>query len=252
MTGGFKDHFSTQSDGYAKYRPTYPAELFQFLASTASAHTLAWDCATGSGQAAVALTEFFSTVVASDASRAQIDAAMPHAAVEYRVATAEQSGLSDASVDLLAVGQAFHWFDEDMFFKEARRVLRPDGVLAVWAYEICEVSERCDAIVDSLYRDIVGEYWPPERAMIEQGYAGVAMPGVPIPAPALTMSLEWHAAEMLGYLRTWSACERYKAEKGSDPVEEISAQLESTWGAGRRRVVWPLVIKVSRPNSLLE
>jgi SAM-dependent methyltransferase len=252
LTGDFKDHFSTQSDGYAQYRPTYPAELFQFLASIATAHTLAWDCATGSGQAAVALTEYFSTVVASDASRAQIDAAIPHSDVEYRVAAAEQSDLADASVDLLAVGQAFHWFDEELFFEEARRVLRPDGVLAIWAYEICEVSDRCDAIVDTLYRDLVGEYWPPERVMIEQGYSGVELPGVSVPAPDMMMSLEWSATEMLGYLRTWSACERYKAEKGSDPVEEISAQLESAWGAGRRRVAWPLAIKVSRPNTLLE
>ncbi len=88
--------------------------------------------------------------------------------------------------------------------------------------------------------------------MVEQGYSGVAMPGVPVPAPEFAMSLEWRAADMLGYLRTWSACKRYETQKGSDPVEEISAELAAAWGDGVRPVTWPLAIKVSRPNTLLE
>ena len=252
MTGGFKDHFSTLSDGYARYRPTYPAELFQFLASVASAKTVAWDCATGSGQVAVALSDHFSNVVASDASQAQIDAATRHAGVEYRVATAEQSGLAGSSVDLITVGQAFHWFDEALFMAEARRVLRPEGVLAIWCYELCEVNEECNTVVDRLYRDILDGYWTPERMMVEQGYSGVTMPGMPVLAPELAMSFDWHVADMLGYLRSWSACKRYETQVGSDPVAEIAAELRSVWGDGVRRVVWPLAIKVSRPNTLLE
>ena len=252
MTGGFKDHFSALSDGYAKYRPTYPSELFQFLASVASPNALAWDCATGSGQVAVALSDYFSNVIATDASQSQIDAAIQHAGVEYRVATAERSGLTDSSVDLITVGQAFHWFDEALFMAEARRVLRPAGVLAIWCYELCEVNEKCDAIVDKLYRDILDDFWSPERMMVEQGYSGVAMPGTPVPAPEIIMSLEWRAADMLGYLRTWSAVKRYETQKGSDPVEIISAELKSAWGDRARPVTWPLPIKVSRPNTLLD
>jgi len=252
VTGEFKDYFSAQSDGYAKYRPTYPVALFQFLASATSADTLAWDCATGNGQVAVALTDYFSNVVASDASPRQIDAAIQHTGIEYCVATAEQSGLASTSVDLITVGQAIHWFDEALFMAEARRVLRPEGVLAIWCYELCQVSDECDAVVDKLYGDILGNYWSPERMMVEQGYSGVAMPGVPVPAPEFAMSLEWRAADMLGYLRTWSACKRYETQKGSDPVEEISAELAAAWGDGVRPVIWPLAIKVSRPNTLLE
>ena len=66
----FKDHFSTQSSAYSRYRPGYPAELFQYLASLTAEHELAWDCATGSGQAALALTPLYSKVIASDASQA--------------------------------------------------------------------------------------------------------------------------------------------------------------------------------------
>lgn len=252
MTLDFQDHFSAQSDSYAKYRPSYPDELFEFLASVAADHKVVWDCATGNGQAAIALTNYFSAVVASDASQSQIDAAIVHPGVDYRVARAEQSGLAGNSVDLITVGQAFHWFDEALFITEARRVLKPAGVLSIWCYELCNVSDECDAIVGRLYRDIVGEFWPPERVTIEQGYAGVELPGASIAVPEFHMSLDWHVSDMLGYLRTWSACKRYEEANGRDPVDQIAAVLTAAWGDETRRAVWPLRIKASRANTLLE
>lgn len=252
MTGDFKDHFSDQSAGYAKYRPTYPDELFQFLASVSSGHSLVWDCATGNGQAAVALADHFSNVIASDASRSQIDSAVAHPKVEYRVATADQSGLADNSVDLITVGQAFHWFDEKLFMAEVQRVLRPPGVLAIWAYKLGKVSAECDAIIDTLYEDIVGEFWLPERMMVDQGYSQLVMPGAPLVAPDVAMSVQWRAADILGYLRTWSASKRYQTANGTDPVSQIESELIAAWGNGERTVIWPLTIKVSQPNTLLE
>lgn len=249
---GFKDHFSARSDDYARYRPTYPDELFQYLASVVDERSVAWDCATGSGQAAVALAGYFLRVIASDASESQVSAAIPHPHVTYRVASAEQSGLTDNSVDLLTVGQAFHWFDEALFLCEAQRVLKRSGVLAIWCYELCHVATECDAIIDTLYRDIVGEFWPPERVTIEQGYRGVQLPGEAIAAPTFEMSSNWRVEDMLGYLGTWSACKRYESEKGSDPVALIAVQLAEAWGEGERRVSWPLKIKVCRANTLLE
>jgi len=248
----FKDHFSRQAGGYAQHRPTYPQALFRYLASAVSGHDRAWDCATGNGQAALALADHFAEVIATDASQEQINAARPHPRVDYHVAAADQSGLADQSVDLVTVAQAFHWFDADRFFAEAKRVLRPTGVLAIWCYELCGVTPECDAVIDTLYRDIVGDCWPPERAMIEEGYASVQMPGTPIAAPALKMNLDWHAGDMLGYLRTWSACKRYEALHGNDPVIDIEARLLSAWGSAERRVTWPLRIRVCRPNTLLE
>ena len=252
MTVGFKDHFSTQSDGYAKHRPTYPSALFQFLASVTADRDTVWDCATGNGQVAIALTEFYSRVIATDASQSQIDAAIDHPQIKYGVATAEQSGLANDAVDLITVGQAFHWFDEKAFMAEACRVLRPDGVLAIWCYELCIVNSECDAIIDRLYTDILGEFWPSERVMIEHGYSDVDMPGVEVPVPGFEMSSQWSAADMLGYLRTWSASQRYESQKGSDPVREVATELEAAWGAASRTVRWPLVIRASRPNTLLE
>jgi SAM-dependent methyltransferase len=252
LTVGFKDHFSQRSDNYGQYRPTYPDKLFQFLASEVANDEIAWDCGTGNGQAATALADYFRKVVASDASQSQIAAAVPDPRVDYRVASAEESGLASGSVDLVTVGQAFHWFDRSLFMAEAQRVLKPAGVLAIWCYELCNVNEECDAIVDTLYRDIVGKHWPPERIMIEQAYSDVEMPGETIQAPELRMTLEWRAAEMLGYLRTWSACLRFEQENKRDPVDEIAANLSEAWGNESRQVFWPLHIKASRANTLVE
>jgi SAM-dependent methyltransferase len=252
VTAEFKDHFSTQSEGYARYRPHYPEELFAYLASLSGEHASAWDCATGNGQVATALAKYYQKIIASDASAAQIAAAQQHPQVEYRLATAEDSGLAENSFDLVCAGQAFHWFDHERFLQEACRVLKQQGVLAIWCYEVCQVNAACDALIEHLYSNVVGEFWPPERVMIEQGYEHVQLPGELVQAPNIAMSVNWAAADMLGYLRTWSACERYAAANGSDPVSLIEVALGEAWGHSERRVSWPLKLKVCHPNSLLE
>ena len=242
---GFKDHFSAQSTGYARHRPHYPTELFEYLAGLGG-RRLAWDCATGSGQAAVALAGHFDHVIATDASRAQIESAVAHPGVSYRVATAEESGLDDDSVDLVTVGQALHWFDTERFFAEASRVLVAGGSVAAWCYELCTVSPACDAVVERLYSGIVGSFWPSERRLIEERYAGIDFPGQAIEAPAFEMSVSWTAHDMLGYLRTWSACQRYQREHGDDPVDLVEDGLREAWGEAPRTVRWPLTVRVSR------
>lgn len=241
----FKDHFSAQSAGYARHRPHYPAELFEYLAGL-SGRRLAWDCATGNGQAAVALAAHFDRVIATDASRAQVDAAIAHPGVSYRVATAENSGLDADTVDLVTVGQALHWFDIPRFFAEASRVLVPGGSVAAWCYELCTVSPTCDAAVGRLYDEIVAAFWPPERHLIEERYAGIRFPGAEVEAPAFEMSVRWTADDMLGYLRTWSACQHYLREHGDDPVTQVEGELRGAWGQVLRTVCWPLTVRVAR------
>ena len=241
----FKDHFSAQSAGYARHRPRYPRELFSYLAGL-SGRRCAWDCATGNGQAAVVLADHFDRVIATDASRAQIDEAVAHPAVSYRVATAEESRLQDDSVDLVTVGQALHWFDTGRFSAEASRVLVAGGILAAWCYELCVVSPDCDRIVGQLYTDIVGAFWPPERRLIEERYAGIELPGTPLSAPAFEMKAQWTVDHMLGYLSTWSACQRYRREHGDDPVRLIEDELREAWGAAPQTLCWPLTVRVTR------
>jgi hypothetical protein len=50
----FPDHFSQQAGDYARYRPSYPAALVDYLASLTPRHDRAWDVGTGNGQAASA------------------------------------------------------------------------------------------------------------------------------------------------------------------------------------------------------
>src|SRR5215204_4418200 len=107
----FKDLFSARAALYSKYRPQYPRPLFDWVTSLVEQHRLAWDCGTGNGQAATSLAAYFDNVVATDASESQIAEAAQHPGVEYRVATAYESGLAARSVDLVTVAQAIHWFN---------------------------------------------------------------------------------------------------------------------------------------------
>ena len=68
-----KDNFSKQADVYAKYRPTYPRDLFDFILSYVANKQAAWDCGTGNGQTAKELAVHFEKVVATDISQKQID-----------------------------------------------------------------------------------------------------------------------------------------------------------------------------------
>ena len=172
----FKDHFSAHASAYARYRPRYPEALFAYLASLCPAHDLAWDCATGNGQAARSLTEHFARVVATDASADQLAHAAPHEQITYHVAPAAQSPLASHSADLVTVAQALHWLDLDAFYAEVRRVLKPGGVLAVWTYGLLRINPAVDAVIQRLYTDIVGAYWPPERRHVEDGYRALAFP----------------------------------------------------------------------------
>ena len=242
----FKDHFSGHAASYAAARPTYPAELFSFLASQCSRRRCAWDCATGNGQAAHSLSTHFERVLATDASAAQIDAAAACDRVEYRVAAAEASGLGSGTADLVTVAQALHWFDIDSFFAEAARVLRADGLLAYWCYGLCEITPECDGIVGEAYR-FVDEYWPAERTIVDAAYADIEPPGRTLATPELHMQAEWTAEQMLDYIATWSANERYRKATGEDPLQRFAMRLRRAWGGGPRRVRWPVHLTVARP-----
>ena len=242
---GFKDHFSAHAVEYAKFRPRYPKELFRWLATVAPERELAWDCATGNGQAAVELAELFECVIATDASEKQIGRAEAHACVGYRVAPAEESGIDSNTVDLITVAQALHWFDLDRFYAEARRVSKPGGVLAVWAYKLATVSPEIDAVVNHYYSEVVGPFWPEERILVEK-FEELAFPFPEIEAPPFEMVAEWNAEHLIGYLRTWSATQGFRAANQRDPLEEIEEGLRTAWGNGVRRVVWPLTVRVGR------
>jgi SAM-dependent methyltransferase len=241
----FKDHFSRQATDYAKFRPRYPKKLFNYLGSVAPARQLAWDCGTGSGQAAVGLVSIFDRVIATDASDKQIARAQRHQRVEYRIAPAEHSGINSGSIDLIMVAQALHWFDLDDFYAEARRVLRPNGVLAASAYNLLHIEPAIDHVINRYYCEVVGPFWPPGRELVEQ-FAGLPFPLQEVDPPKFEMTAHWDLERLIGYLRTWSSTQRFIAAKRSDPLNEINSDLRAAWGTPEqtRKVTWPLTLRV--------
>lgn len=243
----FKDHFSGHAADYARYRPTYPSSLFEFLAAHAPGRRLAWDCATGNGQVAVALVGVMERVVASDASIRQVEQGESHPRVSYRVEHAERCSLPDACTDLVTCAQALHWLDVDRFNDEVRRVLRPGGLFAAWCYANVTVTPEVDAVVARLYRDLVGPYWPAERRIVESGYRDLPFPFERIAAPDFLLDAQWSLERFAGYLGTWSASRRYREARGRDPVAEIAGDLARAWGPeSARSVRWPLSLRVGR------
>ena len=245
----YQNHFSAQAAEYARFRPRYPAALFEWLASVAPGRTLAWDCGTGSGQAAVALTALFDRVLASDPSAEQIAQAEPHPRVLYSVGAAETPPANAHGVDLVTCAQALHWFDFERFYSGLSGVLAPGGVFAAWGYGLMRVTPDVDAVVLDYYQNIVGPYWPPDRVHIENRYQSIPFPFDTVPAPSFAMTARWDLDALLGYLDTWSATRRYRAAQGGDdPLVALHPLLAEAWGKDNasRIVEWPLFSRVGR------
>jgi SAM-dependent methyltransferase len=245
----FKDHFSGHARDYASFRPGYPAELFGFVAALPRRRGLAWDCGTGSGQAALHLAGRFDRVIATDASAAQVEHAEAHPRIEYRVAPAEASGLPASSVDLVAVAQAFHWFDFDRFFAEARRVLAPGGAVALWSYNLARITSEVDAWTDHLAHGLVGPWWPPERRWVDEEYRTIPFPFPEVETPVFHLREDWDLHRYLHYVGTWSAVKRCTQATGRDPLAETRAEILAAWGDPEtvRTISWPIFLRASQP-----
>ena len=243
----FKDHFSRQSAAYSRYRPAYPEPLIEFVAAQAPGRRVAVDCATGNGQAAVALAAHFDAVLAVDGSASQLSRARPHPRVHYAAGLAERLPLRDRSVELVAAAQAAHWFDFERFHAECRRVLAPDGVVALWTYEKFRINSALDAVIDEFYTDVVGGDWPPERRYVEQGYRTLPFPWRELPAPAFELETDWELEQVMGYLATWSSVQRYKERAGCDPLQALEPRLAELWPRSvALRLRWPIHLRIGR------
>jgi SAM-dependent methyltransferase len=245
----FADHFSQLSERYAEYRPRYPEGLFDAIATLSSGHQRVWDCATGSGQAAVPLAGRFGTVLGSDASRQQLRSATPHPRVRYVAAGAESVPLRAEWADVVTVAQALHWLDLPEFYAEVRRVLVPGGLFAAWAYGVQRLGDGAmDAELQDFYDRVVGPYWAPERRLVETGYRTLDFPFEEIAIASPPMTGHWTLGQLLGYVSTWSAVAKCREVTGGDPVLELQARLEPLWGdpARRCRIEWPIAVRAGR------
>ena len=271
----FPDHFSAVAAQYAAYRPHYPRELVDALASLTEPPELAWDVGCGSGQLSVALAERFARVIATDPSAKQVAAATPHARVEYRCEPAEASTLAAASADLVVAAQAAHWFDWPRFCAEVERVAKPGALVALVSYNTLHVAGDAGAELAHYYRDVAGPYWPPERAHVENGYRDLVLPWPPVEAcprrapwtegkgegkraserasrdtenaPPIAMTADWTRDELVGYVTTWSATAGLVKRHGTAAFDGFVTRLCATWPADERRQVrWPLTLRLAR------
>jgi len=240
-----KDRFSDQALQYATFRPRYPKELYDFIFSHVKKFDQAWDAGTGNGQAAVVLAERFKSVLATDISQKQLDQAEQRANITYAV-SGETCKLPDRSVDLITVAQAIHWFDRPKFYKEVNRVAVPGAILGVWVYGLLKVSSSIDPLLDHFYTKVVGPYWDPERRLIDEQLKSIDFPFDEISATALTMNFSWTLAELEGYLNTWSATQKFIADRSKNPVPELIESIRKVCPDESISVDFPVYLRMSR------
>lgn len=241
--------FSQSSEQYAKHRPQYPDELFLYLSELCREHNRAWDCATGNGQAAGALTKYFGQVEATDISEEQIKNAIGNPKIRYSISPAEQTSFENETFDLVTVAVAIHWFEQEKFFEEVKRVLKPNGILAVWTYGLFEIKPDIDNIIFEELLTPIDPFWAQGNRQVMNGYKDLILPFDEIQnTPKFMMNIEWNLKQLSAYLRTWSAVKRYISEVGEDPVEKLESKLKIIWAEPEKSkaIHMPIFFRASR------
>ena len=242
-----KDNFSSQSDQYAKFRPTYPATFFDYLNTIVRGKQNAWDCGTGNGQVAYELAKTFDAVFATDISQSQIDNALQANNISYSVQPAESTRFNNNLFNLVIVAQAIHWFNFDRFYAEVRRTAKEHALLCVIGYGRIQISETIDALITNFYTNVIGKYWDKERRYVDEHYETIPFPFEEIQTPKLENRHRWSLEHLTGYLNTWSAVKHFVKQNGYNPVGELQIEIEKHWGSEEEKeVAFPLLLRVGK------
>jgi SAM-dependent methyltransferase len=127
-----RDRFTATVDNYEKFRPSYPAELIDWVLALAGPRPKILDIGCGTGISTRLFAGRGLDVVGVDPNESMLARAIAAGGATYRKGEAAATGLEDRSVDLIVGGQAFHWFDLGPTFREFRRILKPDGWCAAF------------------------------------------------------------------------------------------------------------------------
>jgi ubiquinone/menaquinone biosynthesis C-methylase UbiE len=241
-----KDNFSSQAEDYAQYRPYYPKEMIAYILSLVNNKDAALDVATGNGQVASALAPHFKEVYGTDISAKQLQNAIQAPNLIYKEGSAEDTGFDNGQFDLITVAQAIHWFNFETFYKEVKRILKPDGLFTVMGYGLFSTNPDTDVILSHFYKDIIGTYWDPERRYIDENYETIPFPFQEIEAQPFTNHFTWTLDQLTGYLNTWSAVQHYINKNGNDPVDIIKVDLASSWEKNNKEVTFPLLLRLGK------
>jgi ubiquinone/menaquinone biosynthesis C-methylase UbiE len=225
-----KDNFSDQSNLYQQFRPNYPIELLNWIYQQVSNFDTAWDCGTGNGQIAIEIATKFNHIFATDISAQQLVNAPILPNIIYSKQAAEHTNFQNDVFDLITVGQAIHWFDFEKFYAEVNRTAKTNALIAVMGYGKFNSEPAIDAIIETLYTDIIGSYWDKE-----------------IECPHFSKEYSWSFSQLIGYLKTWSAVKHYQKEKNQNPVDLIKKDLEALWKLDEvKEVKFPIIIRMGR------
>ena len=243
-----KDKFSQQAATYAQFRPDYPSELYDFILQNTDNQGVAWDCATGNGQAAKVLARHFEKVYATDISQKQIDNAVQVDNICYSVQSAEQTNFEHNTFDLITVAQAIHWFEWDKFYAEVQRVAKPNATLAVWGYSMPQVQDdKINQELQDFYKNETGPYWDFERRHIDAHYATIPFPFEQIKTPQYQIKVEWDLAMLEGYLNSWSATQNFIKMNGYNPVDGFIVKMKTLWKEKEiKTTIFPVFLKLSK------
>lgn len=241
-----KDNFSSQAADYSKFRPHYPAEMVAYIVDFVHNRKSALDVATGNGQVANLLSQYFDEVFATDISEKQLANAASQPNISYSMQAAETTDFKNQQFDLITVAQAVHWFNFNDFYKEIYRILKPDGVFAVMGYGLLVTNPNLDKILRRYYCEILGPYWDTERKYLDALYQTIPFPFAEINTKSFENRFTWTFEQLIGYLGTWSATQHYKDENGADPADLIREELQSSWEKSDRQVTFPLLLRIGR------
>jgi SAM-dependent methyltransferase len=242
--------FSQHSELYSAARPLYPDALFETIAGLCESHELAWDCATGNGQAALGLSKHFARVEASDVSPEQIARAFPAKNVRYSVENAAHTSYPDESFDVINVAQALHWFAGEEFWSEVNRVAKPTARFVAYSYAWSRVNGAVDAVVKEQLIDVIEPFWSPKLQLCWSGYSALALPFPREVSPRCELLNTWSAERYLDYLRSWSGVQSALRDLGDGFWNRFTKALNQAWREPKRprAVVTPLSFVVGRPR----
>ncbi|GAB4851728.1 hypothetical protein Ancab_031130 [Ancistrocladus abbreviatus] len=269
--------FQKQGKHYFEARPAYPKELFQFVSSKAPSHDLAWDVATGTGQAAKSvkdssaglskkkkkLAEIFKEVIATDVSQDQLQHApkLPNIHYHHTPPTMTTTQLEEIispkqSIDLITVAQALHWFDLSNFYEQVKWALKkPDGVFAAWCYTIAEINPNVNSVFHSFNNVDCEPFSDPGRGLVREKYQTIYFPFEPVEGLDHTGPFEFKARRIMDldqfftYVRSMSAYGAAR-DRGVELLSyDVVEKFRTAWredGEEEKVVEFPVYLRIGR------
>ncbi|GMH20192.1 hypothetical protein Nepgr_022033 [Nepenthes gracilis] len=260
------DLFQKQGKNYSEARPDYPPELFQFIASMTPCHDLAWDVATGTGQAAKSLAEIFKKVIATDVSQDQLQYATQLPNIHYHCTPPTMSTTKlrriitpKRSVDLVTVAQALHWFDLPKFYEQVKWALKdPNGVVTAWCYTVADVNPEVNSVFHSFNDVDCAPYSYPGRRLVRDKYRSIYFPFDPVDGLDHTGPFEFQAERVMDldrffvYVRSMSAY-GVARERGVELLSgDVVEKLKRAWmedGEEEKVVKFPISLRIGRVGN---